>query len=134
MFDRPERRVAVRIMVVFALVLAVATGPAGAQDDGGAESGIELEIAALRAIVFDPWTIQESEIPGRRLPIVAYESHTNAAAAETEIARVRAEEELVALELVRDAAFDHRADMEEEVEGFSILMWELGNLDRKSVV
>ncbi len=115
-------------MAVLALVMAVTAGPAGAQDDRIVGSGIELEIAALEAIVFDPWTIQESEIPGRRLPTVEYESHTNAAAVETEAARIRAEEELLALELVRDAAFDHRADMEEEVEGFSISMWVLGDL------
>jgi len=108
-------------------------GPAGAQNDGtdsdgAVPAGVELATAALVAIDFDPWTVQEEELPERRLPIISYQVHTSAAAAATAAARADAEERLLELEAVRDAALDHRADMEEEVEGFSISMWLLGDL------
>ncbi len=114
-------------------MIAVLSGTAGAQDDGVVPEGIELQISALAAIDFDPWELQDDEIEGRRLPVAEYEVHTKGVAETTAAARVEVERELADAEDVLDAVRDHRADMEEEVEGYSITMWVLGDLGLQEI-
>ncbi len=110
------------------LAFGVLTGAAGAQDDGLVPDDVELQIAALAAIDVDPWEPQDDEIDERREPVAEYGRVTKAAAPDTAAARAESERELEAAEAVHDAAREHRADMEEEVEGYSIEMWLLGDL------
>lgn len=132
-FDRSALRVGARMAAVVVCLLVAVVGEAGAQDDNIAPISVVFEVAALDAIDFDPWTIQAGVIPDRRLPIISYQAQTSAAAAATGEARAEAESRLLDLEAVLDAAAAHRADMEEEVEGFSISMWLLGDLGLQEV-
>lgn len=87
-----------------------------------------LAIDAFEAIVFDPWLLQDNEIAPRRSDVRAYERATSAAASLTAEAVAETEGELVIADGVVDDAVAHRADMETEVENYSISMWLLGDL------
>ena len=105
------------------------TVPTGAEDDnGGLPEGLVLQLAAMTSIDFVPWELTDEEIEPRREPLVAYEEWARGVAADTAATRAEAELELEAAEGVLDDAVDHRADMEEEVEGYSISMWVIGDL------
>ncbi len=123
-----RRSIPIRLAGTIVLVIAMLCGPVGAQDDGGVPEGVQLQISALAAVDFDPWQLQDDEIEGRRVPVAEYEAHTRGVAEATVAARVEVERELADAEEVLDAVRDHRADMEEEVEGYSISMWVLGDL------
>lgn len=115
------------------LCLAVTPGVAGAQADAATDetddsAGVRLAVAAIEAIGFDPWLLQDDEIDPRRSDVVAYETFTKAGALATAAAVAETEAELLVAEGLLDDAVDHRADMELEVEGFSIEIWYLGDL------
>lgn len=101
---------------------------AGAQVEVAPVEGERLATAALEAIAFDPWQLQDDEILPRRSDIVAYQVHTRAVATQTAAAVAETEAELLVALGVLEDAIDHRADMELEVEGFSISIWFLGDL------
>lgn len=90
--------------------------------------GERLAATALDAIAFDPWQLQDDEIVPRRSDVIAYQVHTRGVATETAAAVVETEAELLVAEGLLADAVDHRADMELEVEGFSISIWLLGDL------
>lgn len=111
----------------------MAPGVAAAQAEATVEgsdqaSDAGLARAALEAIAFDPWLLQDDDIDPRRADIVSYETFTRSVAAETAAAVAETEAELLVAEGLLDDAIDHRADMELEVEGFSIEIWYLGDL------
>jgi len=108
--------------------LAVTPAVAGAQDDDAASQVDRLASESLEAIAFDPWLLQDDEIDPRRADVIAYEVFTNAVAFETAAAVAETEAELLAAEGVLSDAIKHRADMELQVEGFSISIWYLGDL------
>lgn len=115
------------------LCLAATPGVAGAQADATTDEaddspGVRLAAAAIGSIGFDPWLLQDDEIDPRRSDVVAYETFTNAGALATAAAVAETEADLVVVEGLLDDAVDHRADMELEVEGFSIEIWYLGDL------
>ena len=124
------RRTSLMWRLVFAVLLcsSIAPGVAGAQGEDSVSTGDVLVRDALRAIAFDPWLLQDDEIDPRRADVVAYEVFTAAAAVETAAAVAETEAELLIAEGVLDDAVAHRADMELEVEGFSIEIWYLGDL------
>jgi hypothetical protein len=118
----------VRILIALLLGVAVTPAVAGAEADDASAEGAVLTRRALEAVAFDPWLLQDDEIDPRRADIVAYEVFTNAAAVRTAAAVAETEAELLTAEGVLADAVDHRADMELEVEGFSIEIWFLGDL------
>ncbi len=119
-------------MAVF-LSLAVAPAFAGAQPDDATVEDDGLVRNALEAIAFDPWLLPDDEVVPRRADVIAYERFTSAAAAETAAAVAETEAELLAAEGELADALVHRADMEIEVEGFSIEMWFLGDLGLQEI-
>jgi hypothetical protein len=116
------------LLGVVMLTAALLPGTAGADEDGWLPERLEGRLEAMAAIDVDPWELELEEIPGRRVPVAAYENLVTEIAADTAAARATVEEELAAAELVLDAARAHRSDMEAEVEGYSISMWVLGDL------
>lgn len=88
---------------------------------------IEIAGAALSAVDFDPWMIQEDEIEPRRADTLSFERAAQADVDAASEAVVDAERELEAAVGVLEGAVDHRAAMETEVEGYSIAIWELGD-------
>lgn len=122
-----------RLLVAVLVCLAVTPGVAGAQAESPSEDGNQLAdaglaAASLDAIAFDPWLLQDDEVDPRRANVLAYERFTNSVAVETAAAVAETEAELLVAEGLLDDAVDHRADMELEVEGFSIEIWYLGDL------
>ncbi len=117
-----------RLIVALMLCLVATPGVAGAQADVSLADGDQLAAAALEAIAFDPWQLQDDEIVPRRAEVSAYQRFTEGVAVETAAAVAETEAELLVAEGVLDDAIDHRADMEVEVEGYSISMWLIGDL------
>lgn len=124
------RQPSLLLSFIAALLLCLVATPAfaGAQNDDGPSEGDVLARQSLQAIAFDPWLLRDDEISPRRRDVVAYEVFTSAVAAETAAAVLETEAELAIAEDILGDAVDHRADMELEVEGFSISMWFLGDL------
>lgn len=115
-----------RLIVAVACFILVVPGVASAQDSQ--EDSDARVVSAFAAIAFDPWQVQDDEIGPRRSDVYSYEIHARADAIETAAAVSESEAELLEAERVLDEAIEHRADMELEVEGYSISMWLLGDL------